>query len=592
MCSRSSTPTMPSATRARPPRWQCSSRRHVAFVALALILGTGCAAEPPATDGAGEPRATTHSAADAIDAADLSRITRELSADSFQGRGPAGPGEAPTLEYLENAYRDLGLVPMGDARESGGRSYLQEVPMVGITADPRTASLSFKGPGLSRQLQYGPEFVAWTESELASVEVETPLVFVGYGVVAPEEEWDDYADTDVSGKVVVMLVNDPPHPDDSRFGGEAMTYYGRWTYKYEEAARQGAAGALLIHTTESAGYGWNVVESSWSGEQFGLPPAPGSTSPVPLQGWITSDVARSLFEDSGHDLSELRARAAEAPMEPVELGVTVRAHLDNEFRRIISYNVLGTVEGDDPEVVDEHVLVTAHWDHLGVGSPVDGDEIYNGAMDNATGVAALLEIAEAFATRQPGARRSALFIATTAEEQGLLGATWYTQHPAVPPQASLAVINIDGLNVWGPTEDVTVIGLGNTTLDDLLAEVLEDQGGRTPTPDPEPEQGYFYRSDHFPFAKVGIPALYTDTGVRFAGRPPEYAVEVRAAYRENHYHQPSDEFDPDWDFTGAAEDVRALYRVALRVAQTHEWPEWTPGTEFKAIRERSLQQGS
>ena len=406
-------------------------------------------------------------------------------------------------------------------------------------------------------------------------------MFVGYGVVAPEEEWNDYK-VDVAGKIVVMLVNDPPL--EGKFGDEAMTYYGRWTYKFEEAARQGAAGALLVHDTDAAGYGWEVVRSSWTGPQFSLPVAPDRPAPAAFEGWLSQRAAATLFTAAGLNLAELTAAAADPAFRPVELGFAATLHLDNTFQTVSSHNVVAGLPGRD--ATDEWILWTAHWDHFGEDPSLDGDGIYNGALDNATGVAALLELAEAFASLDPPTRRSHLFVATTLEEQGLLGSAYYAAHPVVPPAQTVAAFNIDGLNVWGPTEDVTVVGLGNSELEELLADVLAQQQ-RTITPDPEPEKGFYYRSDHFPLAKIGIPALYLDAGVRFVGRPDSFAKEVRDQYTQLNYHRPSDEFDPSWDFSGAELDVRTLFRLAFRLAESNTWPHWYEGSEFRAVREAS-----
>ena len=525
-----------------------------------------------------------------ISAEELADYTRELSDDRFQGRGPAGPGEPPTLEYIASAYERIGLVPVGDPADEpeGGRTYLQAVEMVGITADPATATLAFAGGAESMTaMQFGTDFVTWTTTETESLDVEGDLVFVGYGTVAPEENWDDYKGQDMSGKVLVMLVGDPPLEDVDRFGGAAMTYYGRWTYKYEEAARQGAAGAILVHDTGPAGYGWNVVEASWAGEQMSLPLPEGALPPAPLHGWVTWDRGAELAAAAGLDLEELAAAAVSEDFVPVDLGMRASAHVDSTMRHTVSNNVVGVLEGSYPEVADEYIVFAAHWDHFGVGSPIDGDAIYNGALDNATGVGAILEIAEAFASLEPRARRSTLFIATTAEEQGLLGSAYYVAHPIVPLEKTLALINVDGLNTWGPTEDVLIVGFGNSTMDDTLAEVLAGDD-RIVAPDDEPEKGYFYRADQFPFAKAGVPVLYTGTGAKFIDKPEDFADEIRQTYTQVHYHQPSDEFDPMWDFSGAEQDVRALFEVALIIAQGDTWPEWNAGTEFKAVREEML----
>jgi len=564
----------------------------LAAVALAAATTT-CAADPDQGPVAPSEETAPPVTPDSISAAELAVHTRELASDDYQGRGPAGPGEAPTLRYLQDAYTRIGLLPAGDDVPQGATgassAYLQEVGLLSITADPATANLAFVGTtgAAAVELRYGPDFVTWTTTPTPTVDVSGNLVFVGYGVNAPEERWNDYGGLDMTGKVALMLVNDPPLPDASRFGGPAMTYYGRWTYKYEEAARQRAAGAILIHTTESAGYGWQVVESSWSGEQLHVPLSPESTPPTPLQGWITREVAERLFDAADLDFTALAADAGREGFEPVDLGLIAAGHLDNTTQTVTSYNVVGAAAGSDPELVDEYIIYTAHWDHLGIGAPVGGDAIYNGAMDNATGVAGLLEIAAAWTTHAPRPRRSALFIATTAEESGLLGSAYYVENPLVPLERTLAVINLDVLNVWGPTEDLIVVGLGNSTLDDVLTEALAEQG-RVVGPDPEPEKGFFYRSDHFPFARAGVPALYVDYGTRFVGRPPEFGQQVRDDYTENRYHQPADEFYESWDFSGAALDLEALLAVGAAVSAADAWPEWKPGTEFKATREAML----
>ena len=564
------------------------STRGATFLLTALLVVplAACGADTPDDDAEAPDAAPARaSGAAAITAEGLARYTQELADDRFQGRKPAGTGEAETLAYLQAAYEHIGL-----DSPSGTDNYLQEVGLVAISAEPATAYLSFVGSteGAALELRYGPDFVTWTTTPQAVIDVAGNMVFVGYGVSAPEENWNDYGDTDVTGKVLLMLVNDPPLEDQNRFGGPAMTYYGRWTYKFEEGARRGAAGVLLIHTTESAGYAWQTVEASWTGEQLAVPLAPESTEPVALQGWLTEDTAARVFAAAGLDFGELAAAAATQGFEPVELGLIAAAHLDSTSRSVISYNVIGEVRGDDPEHADEYVIFTSHWDHFGVGAAVDGDAIYNGALDNAVGVAGLLQIAEAWMLESPAPRRSALFIATTAEEQGLLGSAYYVENPLVPLDQTLATINMDGANIWGPTEDVTIIGLGNSTLDDFLTAVLADQG-RTVIPDPESEKGFFYRSDHFPFARAGVPALYTDTGTSFLGKPAEFAEQVRNDYTSNRYHMPSDEYDATWDLSGAAQDFRALFTVGLLVAAANTWPEWGPGNEFRATRKAMLE---
>lgn len=521
-----------------------------------------------------------------ITADDLARITRTVSADEFGGRGPDSEGERVTLDYLTGEFERIGLEPMGDG-DGESRSYLQRVPVARITADPESASLrvptnrAAARRGELAALRYGDDFVAWTRHEEPTIDVTAPLVFVGYGVVAPEEDWNDFP-TDLAGSILVMLVNDPPVP--GKFGDAAMTYYGRWTYKFEEAARQGAVGALIIHDTEAAGYGWSVVRSSWSGAQFHLPVPSDQPAPALFEGWISQRAAAEIFAASGRNLAEAVAAAAAPGFAPIELGLAGSVHLDNELGQIVSHNVIGGLAGRDAP--EETVAWTAHWDHLGEDPSLDGDTIYNGALDNATGVAALLEIAEAFAGAPERTRRSQLFVATALEEKGLLGSTYYASHPVVSPAHTVGAINIDGLNVWGPTSDVTVIGQGNSELDEILATVLEEQG-RTITPDPEPEKGFFYRSDHFPLAKVGIPSLYIDAGVSYRERPSDYGSLVRDQYTQLHYHQPSDEFDPAWNWEGAELDVRTLFRVGFLLGEGDEWPEWSENSEFRAAREAS-----
>ena len=571
------------------------------FLTVACIVIAGalaaCGSEQTATDTApmvdhADPLKDITSHANGITAEALATYTRELADDSMLGRAPAGPGELPTLEYLQTAYKRIGLEPAGNSALPGGPAnspnFFQRVGLVTITADPSTAYLSFVGTPEAAQLKInsGEDFVTWTTTPQDMVDIAGGLIFVGYGVNAPEENWNDFADMDMTGKVLLMLVNDPPLDDGDRFGGEAMTYYGRWTYKFEEGARQGAAGVLLIHDTEAAGYGWNVIQG-WTGEQIHVPLSPESTTPTPLQGWISWETAEDLFVAAGHRLDEMIVAAATQGFEPVDLGLIAGAHLTNTSRTVTSYNAVGRVMGSDPEYSDEYIIFTAHWDHFGEGDPIAGDNIYNGAFDNATGTAGLIEIAEAWKNTAPAPRRSALFIATTAEESGLLGSAFYVENPIVPLENTLAVINMDGANVWGETTDMTIVGLGNSTLDDALETALAAQG-RTVTADPEPEKGFFYRSDHFPFARAGVPALYTDSGTVFVGKPPEFSQQVRDDYNQNRYHQPSDEFDPTWDFGGAALDLEALLQVALAVSATETWPQWRDGNEFKATRDAML----
>jgi Zn-dependent M28 family amino/carboxypeptidase len=416
------------------------------------------------------------------------------------------------------------------------------------------------------------------------------LVFVGYGVEAPEFQWDDYKGVDLAGKTLVMLVNDPPVPDAAAggldpktFGGRAMTYYGRWTYKFEIGARKKAAAILIVHETGPAGYPFAVVQGQ-TGERFTFVTPDRNLDRAAIEGWITLDRAKQLLSLAGQDFDQLKARAATRAFRPVPLGLTASMTIRNTMRRVESQNVVARLEGRDPQGREEHVVFTAHWDHFGVGTPVNGDRIYNGAKDNATGTAALLETARAFTRLKTPPRRSILFLAVTAEEQGLLGSEYYARQPLYPLATTLADINMDALNVNGRTRDLTVIGLGASELDDYALAAAKEQG-RVLKPDAEPEKGFYYRSDHFNFAKQGVPALTIDEGVEFVGKPAAFAEQVRAKWTADVYHKPSDEVRPDWDLSGLAEDVQLLFAVGYRVAEADRYPEWRPGNEFKAIRD-------
>jgi len=524
-----------------------------------------------------------------ITAEGLAAHIRRLASDEFEGRAPATRGEELTVRYLIEQFRQLGLRP---GNPDG--TYIQKVPLVGITADP-SASLTVTADGKRMTLRYGEDFVAWTRRVVETSSVEADLVFVGYGVQAPEFQWDDFKGVDVKGKMLLVLINDPPVPDPSDptrldekvFGGRAMTYYGRWTYKFEKAAELGAAGALIIHETEPAGYPWAVVRSSWTGEQFDLIAPDRNMSKCAVEGWITSNQARALLAMVGKDLEELKRAAVSRDFRPVSLGARARITLRNTFRTIESRNVIARLDGSDPKLKEEYVIYVAHWDHLGVGPEVQGDRIYNGAVDNASGTAGLLEVARAYARLSPPPRRSVLFLAVTAEEKGLLGSRYYAENPLYPLEKTVAVINMDGLNVYGRTRDVTVIGLGNSTLDEHVRAVAAEQG-RVVRPDPEPEKGFFYRSDHFSFAKQGVPALDLDSGIEYISKPEGWGIEMRRRYTAERYHKPQDEFDPSWDLSGAVEDLQLLVLVGYRVANEDRWPEWYPGTEFKAKREAML----
>ncbi len=505
-----------------------------------------------------------------------------LASDELEGRAPGSEGEELTLDYLSDQYRQLGLTP---GNPDG--SFLQEVPLVGATL-VNQPSLNLTSKNDAFELHYMEEFMGWTlrKQERVSVD-EAELVFVGYGIVAPEYEWDDYKDVDVSGKIILMLVGDPPLPDTTLFGGRAMTYYGRWTYKFEIAAEKGAAGGIVVHQDKAAGYPWAVVSNSWSGEQFDIERPAGGADRCALESWVTEPAARRLCEEAGLDLSDLHRQALSRDFRPVSLGIKASCTLETTFRNTRSNNLVALLQGSDPQLRDEYVIYTAHWDHLGIGAPADGDSIYNGALDNATGVAATLEIARAFAANSQLARRSILFINTAAEESGLLGSKHYAENPLYPLARTVAMINIDGLNVWGRTKDVVVIGYGFSDLDTYLEEAIQVDG-RYLKPDSEPEKGYYYRSDHFPFAKKGVPALYADSGIEFVGRPKSWGAKMRDDYTQKRYHKPQDEFDTAWDLSGAVEDLEAYFRVGLMIAAGKDYPQWNDKSEFKQIREKSL----
>ncbi|MBI2220285.1 MAG: M20/M25/M40 family metallo-hydrolase [Acidobacteria bacterium] len=524
--------------------------------------------------------------APAIDAARVLNHIKVLASDDFQGRKPGTAGEDKTVAYLEAEFAKLGLKP---GNTNG--TYLQNVPMVGIT--PEATSLVLEKGGRKLELKYRDDYVAWTKRVTGSVALgASELVFAGYGVEAPEFNWDDFKGVDVKGKTIVVLINDPAvtgpdgRLDPKVFGGEAMTYYGRWTYKFERGAEKGAAGVLIVHETGPAGYGFNVVQGN-TGEKLDLVTPDKNMGRAAIEGWLALDTARALFALAGHDFDALKKAATSRDFKPVPLGVTATMSLKNTLRTMDSRNVVAKLEGADPVLKDEYVIYTSHWDHFGVGEPVKGDNIYNGAADNASGVAVTLEIARAFAQATPAPKRSILFLFVTAEEQGLLGSQYYSVMPIYPLEKTLAVINIDVANTWGRTKDMTVIGMGASDLDDYLRDAAREQG-RVLRPDPEPEKGFYYRSDHFNFAKQGVPALDPSEGIEFVGKPAGYGMKMRERFTKEDYHTPSDEVKPDWDLSGAAEDAKLFYQAGYRVANAAKFPEWKPGNEFRAIREKSL----
>lgn len=568
---------------------------------LAMLLAA-CGSEPPA-EPAGESAGDAAQTDEGIEqasgaqeaAAELPEVPGEgvnvdlyaqhvqtLASDEFQGRAPGTRGGEMTIDYLVREFSEIGLKP------GYGDSYLQPVPMIELTNAERS-DLSVDLGGESMTLSYPEQMVINSRrlgTEPHAVE-DSEIVFVGYGIVAPEYDWNDYAGLDVEGKTVVILVNDPGFAtgDEELFNGRAMTYYGRWTYKYEEAARQGAAAALVVHETEPASYPWEVVVNSWSGAEFVLASAE-SAPRVALEGWLTVDAARELFSSAGLDYEAQKESAKQPGFTSVSLDATVSAQVRNTIRRGTSYNVLAELPGT--ERPDEAVIYMAHWDHLGRNLARSGSEgIYNGAVDNASGTAGLLEIARLNVAAGP-AERSQLFAAVTLEEYGLLGSAHYANDPVYAPGDTVAAINMDAMTVLGPTHDVTVVGYGSSELEEILAKAAERQG-RHIEQEPSPEAGYYYRSDHFNLAKIGIPALYAKGGVDHREKGREYGLEWQAEYRAERYHKPADIYSDDWDLRGVAEDLELLYTVGREVADSERWPEWYEGNEFKAIREASRQ---
>lgn len=504
-----------------------------------------------------------------------------LSSDDFQGRKPFTEGEKKTVNYLKEQFEAFGLEP------GNGDSYFQDVPMVELTAMP-SETMTIAGGASDVVLNVADDFVAYTEKVVDKASIDaSELVFAGYGVVAPEYNWNDYEGLDVKGKTVVVLVNDPGFAsgDSTFFKGETMTYYGRWTYKYEEAARQGAAGCLIIHETVPAGYPWLVVRNSWSGASLYLDKS-GDEFQSDIVGWITREAAIRIFEASDQDMKNYSEKSRSSDFKPFSLGLNASVSVQNKIKKDMSKNVIAKITGSKRP--DEVVIYSAHWDHLGIGPEIDGDSIYNGAHDNATGTATLLGIAEAFSkSTQP--ERTVVFLAVTAEEQGLLGSKHYAENPIYPVAKSVANINMDGITYLGKMKDLTVVGHGQSELEDLAREVAEKQG-RYVIPDPDAGKGYFFRSDHFQFAKVGIPALYASGSYEHMTKGVDYVKEKNLEYLGTAYHRPQDEYDATtWVFDGMALDGQLMLEVGARVANSELWPKWKEGSEFKAIREKSMQ---
>ncbi len=559
------------------------SRRIFPTILAAVSAGALSACATTATSDAAPSAALVipEVAPGQLSEAGMKEMTRVLSSDAFDGRAPGTPGEDKTVAYIIERFKQAGLQPGNKG------SWVQDVPLVEITGKNQTP-LTVKGrSGAPMDFAFGKDWVGTTYREDAATTLEnSELVFVGYGVVAPEKGWNDYAGIDMRGKTAVILVNDPDFgatQEGGLFNGKAMTYYGRWTYKYEEAGRQGAAGAIIIHDTAPAAYGWNVVESSWTGPQA-YPQAGANPPPHTLvNGWVQKPVAERILGAAGQNLADLTARARQQGFRPVPLGLTASTGFRSDIRKFASRNVIGMLPGRG--AADEYVLHTAHWDHLGRCTPApDGDDICNGAVDNATGTAALAALGEAHAKAGP-ARRSLVFLAVTAEESGLLGAHYYANNPVFPLAQTVGGINMDAFLVAGPSKDVTVVGLGKSELDAYLASALEADG-RTITADPSSEAGYYYRSDHFAFAKLGVPMLYVDGGEDLVNGGRAAGEKLAAEYRANRYHGPQDEYDPNWNWAGVMQDLQLFYRIGRSLAQSTTWPKWMPGDEFRATREK------
>jgi Zn-dependent M28 family amino/carboxypeptidase len=531
--------------------------------------------------------ATVEEAGREISGEKILQHIRVLADDRFEGRGPATKGEELTVGYLIDQFKSMGL----QAGNPDG-SWTQDVPMVGVKS---ASSIVLTQGGKKTEIAFPQDYVGWSGLSQETLKVrESELVFVGYGVEAPEYGWDDYKGVDVKGKTLLMLVNDPPIPDakdatkldEGMFKGKAMTYYGRWTYKYEIAAKKGAAACLVIHETEPAGYPWFVVISSNGRENFRLKDS--TEKVVPFQGWMSLERTKQTLAAAGQDFEALKKKAITKEFRPVSLGVKMDLALTNTMREVRSKNVIAKLPGRDAQKKNEYVIYTAHWDHIGVDPKLEGDKIFNGAMDNASGVATFLEIAREFTQVKPAPERTILFLAVTAEEKGLLGAKYYAEHPLYPLKQTLANLNIDGASLFGRRSDLGVVGLGNSTLDDLVIASAKKQNRKIRS-DLSPEKGFYYRSDHFEFAKVGVPALYLDKiDGEYPGKPADFGKQMRDQYIDKDYHKPSDEVKSDWDMTGAVDDAQILFEVGVGVANGPTWPEWSPGTEFKATREAML----
>ncbi|HEX9544405.1 MAG TPA: M28 family peptidase [Pyrinomonadaceae bacterium] len=512
---------------------------------------------------------------------------RYLSSDLLEGRGTGARGGELAASYIAAEMEAMGLKGAG-----AKGSFFQPVSLVGVKADPNT-KLVVSGRNGRETFKFADDYVAFTGAQTEDVDVDTDLVFVGYGINAPEQKWNDYKGDapDYRGKILVMMVNDPPATaaEPNLFGGKALTYYGRWTYKFEEAARRGAEGVILLHTDESAGYPWSVVRTSNGSWRFDIARTPGDATPfLKMRSWVTNDTAQKIMKLAGYDLADMRAKAASRDFQPVKLNLKVKINLKSELKRVEAPNVVGILPGRDQKLKDEYVVYSAHWDHFGIGAPdKKGDTIYNGAVDNATGCAAILAIAEALSKLPPAQRprRSSLFLFPTAEEQGLLGAEWYSRHPLVPVNKTAADVNLDSMNMLGITRDFNPLGAERSSLEAIVQAVARERGMRV-SPDSRPEQGSFYRSDHFPFAKVGVPSISLKEGDDFVGRPKGWGKQQFDAYNTQHYHQPSDEFDPNWNYQGMIQETEIAMAIGRKIADMDQMPRFKPSDEFAKAQRR------
>ncbi len=568
------------------------NRVLIAGICICVLLLAGCgqqeapnrhevpketAAEPPKQQSSNEVQPNSERIARFNQR--MHRHLKVLASDEFEGRAPATPGGKKTIAYLEQQFKALGLAP------GNGESYQQRVPVAEITTDP-AAKISVSGKGIDTEFSYGAQMMVTTQQQQPVIEVkDSDMVFVGYGINAPERNWNDYAGMDVKGKTVVILVNDPGFTtqDPNHFNGNAMTYYGRWTYKYEEAARQGAAAALIIHDTAPAAYPWEVVENSWSGAQIHLQTEDKGASKLKVEGWLNLDSAKTVLQAAGLDYDTVKETAAQPGFKAVPLNAKASVTLNNTIRYDESNNVIAKLEGTTRP--DEYLIYMGHWDHLGRDPNREGDQIFNGAVDNGTGTVALLALAEEFKDERP--ERSILFLAVTAEESGLLGSKYYGENPIYPLNQTVGAINMDAMNAMGPVKDLVVIGDGFNQIQDYLEPFLKEQG-RYIVPDENAEKGYYFRSDHFSLAKFGVPALNAEGGSNSVEHGKEWGRQQQDDYTANRYHKPADEYSEDMDLRGAAMDVDLFYSVGQTLANSDDWPGWNEGSEFKAIREASL----